>query len=88
MIAVARYPDNNVLNQLHLPYAGLSGYSSSTQNYQLAMDHWKEVQQWCTMFLQGPWQCDNTDILFDGVRVRIGALKDLAYFQLKWDCSR
>jgi len=88
LIAVARYPDGNVLDQLHLPYAGIPGYSASHDSYKIAMKHWEDVQQWCAVFLQGPWQCDNNDILFEGIRVRIGALKDLAYFQLKWDCAQ
>ena len=47
--------------------------------------HYNNVSDWCKGNLIGPYELDEkTDILFDGVRIRIGRESDMAYFQLRW----
>ena len=87
MIVVARYPNGNKMSQMHLPFASTPGYTASHESYRLAMNHFTEVINWCTKHLMGPWECTDSDILHEGIRVRIGDQKDIAYFKLKWDCD-
>jgi len=48
-------------------------------------EHYHNVSSWCKENLTGPYIIDKeTDILFDGVRVRVGRESDMAYFQLRW----
>lgn len=85
MIVVARYPNGFRMNQLQMPFAGMGGYTAAEQNYKQAVEHYQSVIQWCKEYLSGPWDCNERDILYDGIRVRIGTEIDVAFFKLKWD---
>ena len=87
MVVIAEYPDGVTVSQMYLPFAGTPGYSTNDSNYNIAMDHYYEILNWCSSNLRGPWECNTDDILYIGVRVRIGTLDDLAYFNLKWNCK-
>lgn len=40
---------------------------------------------YCRKNLQGPWQSDELDILYNGVRIRLGSKKDRFLLTLKYD---
>jgi len=85
LIVVALYPNGNKMNQMHLPFASTPGYTASHESYKRAMEHYHAVVAWCEHNLTGPWECDDKDILHEGIRVRIGDTRDVAYFNLKWN---
>jgi hypothetical protein len=93
MICLAKYPNGFILNQTHLPYytswltAGGSkpqNFQPSDKNYLRAIDHYINVLLWCKNTFIGPYNLDEQDILYYGIRVRIGSLQDQFLFTLKW----
>lgn len=86
LVVVALYPDGVYMSQMYLPFAGIPGYEASDKMYNLAMDHYYDVLEWCSANCQGPWECGTDDILYLGVRVRLGTMDDFTYFNLKWNC--
>jgi hypothetical protein len=88
MIAVAPYPRGWKLDQTALSYfyynMANNGPTVMTQKYKQALEHYNAIQQWCTENCQGPYDLAYSDILHDGIRVRLGSKEDLAFFQLKW----
>jgi len=55
------------------------------RQYDKVEGHYNDVSGWCKENLTGPYIIDKeTDILFDGVRVRVGKESDMAYFHLRW----
>ena len=58
---------------------------SVVRQYDKVEGHYNDVSGWCKENLTGPYIINKeTDILFDGVRVRVGRESDMAYFQLRW----
>ena len=45
----------------------------------------EEVMDYCKKSLQGPWQSDELDILYNGIRIRVGSKKDKFLLTLKYD---
>ena len=86
LVVVALYPDGVYMSQMYLPFAGIPGYEASDEIYNQAMDHYHDVLNWCSTNCQGPWECGTDDILYLGVRVRLGTMEDFTYFNLKWNC--
>jgi len=89
MIAVAIYPNNfcleqGVLSSFWNNFSQINQLSTAYQKYKPAHDHYTQVRNWCVENLSGPYCIDVNDILYDGVRVRVGKVDDLAYFALKW----
>jgi len=88
MIALAQYPAGLKLDQTALSfyYKTLVNASLTSQNnqYTQALGHFLDVREWCALHCNGPYTIEISDILFDGVRVRIGSYDDLFYFTLKW----
>ena len=89
MIAVALYPNNFCLEQSVLSYfwnniSQVNQQSPAFEKYNQAHEHFIQVRNWCIENLTGPYCIDVNDILYDGVRVRVGKVDDLAYFTLKW----
>jgi len=89
MIALAPYPNG-------LQYASWWSLPGGADPRRLAtpaairqhdkvVGHYNNVSDWCKKNLTGPYEINKeTDILYDGVRVRLGRESDMAYFQLKW----
>jgi len=91
MIALAPYPQGLKLDQTVLSYywnvstlGAVGGQPAIHKKYQQAHDHYTQVRNWCIENLNGPYIVDVEDILYDGVRVRVGTEFDLAYFTLRW----
>jgi hypothetical protein len=93
MICLAKYPNGFILNQTHLPYYTLwlaaggpkpQNFQSKDKNYIQAIDHYKDVLDWCKEVFVGPYILNEQDILYYGIRVRIGNLQDQFLFTLKW----
>lgn len=62
-----------------------SRWGSYHNSYNKAEKHFNNVSEWCKKCLCGPYELDKEqDLLFDGVRIRLGRESDIAYFQLKW----
>ena len=51
------------------------------QNRDLIHAFRKEVLAYCSLVCSGPWESDQLDILYNGIRVRLGRQQD--YFMLK-----
>ena len=93
MIALAPYPDGisvwSIWNGSSMP-GGNGEYYEEVEFvppsvYNKVVGHYNNVSDWCKENLTGPYELDErTDILFDGVRIRIGRESDMAYFQLRW----
>ena len=89
MILVAAYPDNfKCYAMLHgaIDFERLFYNSNGYQNsYNKAEKHFNNVSEWCKKCLCGPYELDKEqDLLFDGVRIRLGRESDMVYFQLRW----
>ena len=57
------------------------------QNRDLIHAFRKEVLAYCSLVCSGPWESDQLDILFNGIRVRIGSDKDLVFLKLKYGAT-
>tara|TARA_B100000900_G_scaffold403041_1_gene409621 strand:- start:219 stop:455 length:237 start_codon:yes stop_codon:yes gene_type:complete len=44
----------------------------------------KEILEYVDMTCTGPWESDELDILFNGIRVRVGSPKDFFMLKLKY----
>ena len=55
------------------------------QEYDFIRGFREEVMDYCRKNLQGPWQSDELDILYNGVRIRLGSKKDRFLLTLKYD---
>jgi hypothetical protein len=88
MIALAQYPSGLKLDQTALSfyYKSLVNVTLSAQSkkYSQALDHFLDVRKWCELNCKDPYSIEISDLLFDGVRVRIGSYDDFVYFTLKW----
>ena len=90
MIYLAKYPNGFILIQMHIPYCTQSAlakppnFQSIDKNYLKAIDHYKNVLDWCREMFVGPYILNEQDILYYGIRVRIGSLQDQFLFKLKW----
>jgi hypothetical protein len=88
MIAIAPYPQGFKLDQPALSYyyynLNNKGPIVSSEKYKRALHHYTTVKKWCDQFCIGPYSIEKTDILYDGIRVRLGTNEDLAYFTLTW----
>ncbi len=89
MIALAPYPQGLKLEQIVLSFfwqnvSQLNQQSKVYQSHKQAHEHYTQVRNWCMVNLTGPYCIDVEDILYDGVRVRVGTETDLAYFTLRW----
>ena len=84
MILVAEYPDNFKCYASKGKWLR-SGSASHRNSYNKAEKHFNNVSEWCKKYLCGPYELDKEqDLLFDGVRIRLGRESDMVYFQLKW----
>ena len=92
MIALARYPNGIQMDAWwSFPSISIRGTSREPVQPEVVRQcdevagHYNNVSDWCKENLIGPYELDEkTDILFDGVRIRIGRESDMAYFQLRW----
>ena len=57
------------------------------QNRDLIHAFRKEVLAYCSLVCSGPWESDQLDILYNGIRVRIGSDKDLVFLKLKYGAT-
>lgn len=57
------------------------------QNAEFIRAFQKEVLNYCGCVCSGPWESDQLDILFNGIRVRIGSDKDLVFLKLKYGAT-
>ena len=80
MIALAQYPSGLKLDQTALSfyYKSLVNVTLSAQSkkYSQALDHFLDVRKWCELNCKYPYSIEISDLLFDGVRVRIGSYDD------------
>ena len=83
MLALAPYPKCFKLDQTAVNYYYYN-MKAVSEKYQHALTHYSNIRYWCTENCQGPYIIDYSDILHDGVRVRLGDQGDLAHFTLKW----
>lgn len=85
MLALAPYPKGFKLDQtaFNYYYNNVCPVTVS-EKYKQALVHYTNIRYWCTENCQGPYIIDYSDILHDGVRVRLGDQGDLAHFTLKW----
>ena len=86
---LAKYPNGFILIQMHIPYCtqpvtARKIYRSDDRDYLKAIDHYKNVLAWCKEMFVGPYILNEQDILYYGIRVRIGSLQDQFLFKLKW----
>ena len=83
MIALAQYPSGLKLDQTALSfyYKSLVNATLSAQSkkYSQALDHFLDVRKWCELNCKYPYSIEISDLLFDGVRVRIGSYDDFVY---------
>jgi hypothetical protein len=89
MIALAPYPNGVQMDAWWSPPGGADplhlAQPSVIRQCDEVVGHYNNVSDWCKGNLIGPYELDEkTDILFDGVRIRIGRESDMAYFQLRW----
>lgn len=57
------------------------------QNAEFIREFQNEVWEYCYKTCGGPWESDNLDVLFNGIRVRIGNEKDLMFLKLKYGAT-
>lgn len=63
------------------------GVDEQMQNKEFIVAFQKEVLEYCGRTCSGPWQSDVLDIMFNGIRVRIGNEKDLMFLKLKYGAT-
>ena len=88
MIVLAPYPDGisvwSIWNGSSMP-GGEEVEFVPPSVYNKVVGHYNNVSDWCKENLTGPYELDKkTDILPNGVRVRLGRKSDMAYFYLRW----
>lgn len=44
----------------------------------------KQILDYVDMVCVGPWESDDLDVLFNGIRVRVGSSKDFFMLQMKY----
>lgn len=44
----------------------------------------KQILDYVDMVCAGPWESDDLDVLFNGIRVRVGSSKDFFMLQMKY----
>ena len=44
----------------------------------------KQILDYVDMVCAGPWESDDLDVLFNGIRVRVGSSKDFFMLKLKY----
>jgi len=67
-----------------IPYPNGEKFISVAQasdNKETIAAYRKDILEYVNMVCTGPWQSDDLDVLFNGIRVRVGNSKD--YFMLK-----
>lgn len=57
------------------------------QNKEFIRAFQNEVWQYCHNTCSGPWESDMLDVLYNGIRVRIGSEKDLMFLKLKYGAT-
>ena len=48
----------------------------------------KQILEYVDMVCTGPWESDDLDVLFNGIRVRLGRQKDYFMLQLKYGTAK
>ena len=74
-LLIILYPEGRVF-----PSITLQG-----EEYDFIRGFREEVMDYCRQNLQGPWQSDELDILYNGVRIRLGSKKDKFLLTLKYN---
>ena len=77
MLIVVPYPNNRKF---------LSVFDQE-QNAEFIRTFQIEVWEYCHNTCSGPWESDNLDVLYNGIRVRIGDEKDLMFLKLKYGAT-
>ena len=48
----------------------------------------KQILEYVNMVCTGPWQSDDLDVLYNGIRVRLGRQQDYFMLQLKYGTAK
>jgi hypothetical protein len=73
-----------------IPYPNSEKYYSveaKKEHHETIFAYRKEILDYVGMVCTGPWQSNELDIMYKGIRVRLGNKKDLMFLQLKYGAT-
>ena len=74
-----------------IPYPNDEKFISVTQasdNKEIIAGYRKDILEYVNMLCTGPCQSDDLDVLYNGIRVRLGRQQDYFMLQLKYGTAR